>query len=86
MNKKLYVITFHTEDFRGSYSKRTIIKTATSIVELIVIGGPQMDICEMDMADIRRTLEMASTREIVLDKAKCTIGSVEYFKRGTTHE
>lgn len=35
MNKKLYVITFHTEDFRGSYSKRTIIKRATSIVELI---------------------------------------------------
>ena len=45
-----------------------------------------MDICEMDMADIRRVLEIASTREIVLDKAKCTIGGVEYFKRGTTHE
>ena len=35
MSEKLYVITFHTEDFRGSYSKRTIIKKATSIVELI---------------------------------------------------
>ena len=35
MSEKLYVITFHTEDFRGSYSKRTIIKRATSIVELI---------------------------------------------------
>lgn len=35
MSKKLYVITFHTEDFRGTYSKRTIIKTATSVIELI---------------------------------------------------
>ena len=50
------------------------------------IGGTKMDICEMDMADIRRTLEMASTREVVPDKAKCTIGGVEYFKRGATHE
>ena len=50
------------------------------------IGGTKMDICEMDMADIRRTLEMASTREAVIDKAKCTIGGVEYFKRGATHE
>lgn len=50
------------------------------------IGGTQMDICEMDMANIRRVLEIASTRAIVLDKAKCTIGGVEYFKRGTTHE
>ena len=50
------------------------------------IGGTQMDICEMDMADIRRILEMAQTRAIVLDKAKCTIGGVEYFKRGATHE
>lgn len=50
------------------------------------IGGTKMDICEMDMADIRRTLEMASTREVVLDKAKCSIGGVEYFKRGATHE
>ena len=33
--KKIYVITFHTEDFRGSYSKRTTMKRATSIVELI---------------------------------------------------
>lgn len=29
MSEKLYVITFHTEDFRGTYSKMTIIKTAT---------------------------------------------------------
>lgn len=50
------------------------------------IGGTQMDICEMDMADIRRILEMASTREAVLSKAKCTIGGVEYLKRGATHE
>ncbi len=35
MSEKLYVITFHTEDFRGTYSKMTIIKTATSVVELI---------------------------------------------------
>lgn len=35
MNKKLYVITFHTEDFQGTYSKKTIIKTAPSVVELI---------------------------------------------------
>ena len=45
------------------------------------IGGTQMDICEMDIADIRRVLEIASTREVVLDKVKCTIGGVEYFKR-----
>lgn len=50
------------------------------------IGGASMDICEMDMADFRRSLEMASTREVVLDKAKCTIGGVEYFKKGATHE
>lgn len=35
MSKKLYVTTFHLEDFQGTYSKRTIIKTATSVVELI---------------------------------------------------
>lgn len=50
------------------------------------IGGTQMDICEMDMADIRRILKIDSTKAIVLDKAKCTIGGVEYFKRGTTNE
>ena len=33
--KKIYVITFHTEDIRGTYSKWTIIRTATSIVEVI---------------------------------------------------
>lgn len=33
--KKIYVITFHTEDLRGNYSKRTITRTATSIVEVI---------------------------------------------------
>ena len=27
-----------------------------------------MDICEMDMADIRRVLEMASTRQITLNE------------------
>lgn len=37
------------------------------------IGGTQMDICEMDIVDIRRVLKIASTREVVLDKAKCTI-------------
>ena len=33
--KKIYVITFHTEDLTGTYSKRTITITATSIVEVI---------------------------------------------------
>ena len=32
------------------------------------IGGMQMDICEMDMADIRRILEMASTREATVNE------------------
>ena len=32
------------------------------------IGGTQMDICEMDMADIRRVLEMASTREVAINE------------------
>lgn len=32
------------------------------------IGGTQMDICEMDMADIRRVLEMASTKQITINE------------------
>lgn len=34
------------------------------------IGGTQIDICEMDMADIRRILEMASTREITINETE----------------
>lgn len=34
------------------------------------IGGTQMDICEMDMADIRRILEMASTRETTVNETE----------------
>jgi hypothetical protein len=34
------------------------------------IGGTQMDICEMDMADIRRVLEMSSTREITINETE----------------
>lgn len=32
------------------------------------IGGTQMDICEMDMADIRRVLEIASTRQATINE------------------
>ena len=32
------------------------------------IGGTQMDICEMDMADIRRVLELASTKQITINE------------------
>lgn len=32
------------------------------------IGGTQMDICEMDMADIRRVLEIASAREVAINE------------------
>lgn len=32
------------------------------------IGGTQMDIFEMDMADIRRILEMASTKQITINE------------------
>jgi maltodextrin utilization protein YvdJ len=33
--KKIYVITFHMEDFRGTYSKRTIRRKSTNVVDLI---------------------------------------------------
>lgn len=32
------------------------------------IGGTQMDICEMDMADFRRYLELASTKKITINE------------------
>lgn len=32
------------------------------------IGGTQMDICEMDMADIRRVLELATTKQIIVNE------------------
>lgn len=32
---KIYVITFHTEDFQGIYSKYTITKKAENIIDLI---------------------------------------------------
>lgn len=32
------------------------------------IGGTQMDICEMDMADIRRVLKIASTRQVTINE------------------
>lgn len=35
MSEKTYVITFHREDFRGTYSKRTIKRTATNVADLI---------------------------------------------------
>lgn len=35
MSDKLYVITFHVEDFQDTYSKRTIIKKAKSLDELL---------------------------------------------------
>lgn len=45
------------------------------------------DDTEWHMPDVEyMSIEEASTREIVLDKTKCTIGGVEYFKRGATHE
>lgn len=32
------------------------------------VGGTQMDICEMDMADIRRVLKIASTRQVTINE------------------
>lgn len=32
---KIYVITFHVEDFEGTYSKYTITKKAENIIDLI---------------------------------------------------
>lgn len=32
---KIYVITFHTEDFQRTYSKYTITKKAENIIDLI---------------------------------------------------
>lgn len=32
------------------------------------IGGTQMDICEMDMAEIRRVLEKASTKQATFNE------------------
>ena len=62
------------------------------------IGGTQMDICEMDMADIRRVLEMASTRQITINEIDTLLGEelsgpslTEMFEnyhknKGATHE
>ena len=60
------------------------------------IGGTQMDICEMDMADIRRTLEMASTRKIIVDETDSSLEDItgqalaemfeRYHNKGATHE
>ena len=32
------------------------------------IGGKQMDICEMDMVDIKKALSMAATTKVEIDK------------------
>ena len=32
------------------------------------IGGTQIDICEMDMADFRRVLELASTKQATINE------------------
>ncbi|MBO7325841.1 MAG: hypothetical protein J6U57_10525 [Bacteroidales bacterium] len=63
------------------------------------IGGTQMDICEMDMADFRRVLELASTKQITINETndlseeKEILGPplLEMFEsyhnnKGTTHE
>ncbi len=64
------------------------------------IGGTQMDICEMDMADIRRILEMASTRELSInDETNALLEGLEtsgpslseifesyHNNKGATHE
>lgn len=35
MNRKFYIITFHAEDFLGTYSKNTIARESTSVKDLI---------------------------------------------------
>lgn len=40
------------------------------------IGGTQMDICEMDMADIRRALDMATTTRAAINEIN-TIASLD---------
>ena len=40
------------------------------------VGGTQMDICEMDMADIRRVLEMAATTRVAINEIN-TIASLD---------
>ncbi len=32
------------------------------------IGGKNMDICEMDMVDIKKALDMAATTKVAIDK------------------
>lgn len=32
------------------------------------IGGKQMDICEMDMVDIKKALSMAATTQVAIDE------------------
>lgn len=39
------------------------------------IGGEAMDICEMDMADIRRALEMATIEKAAIDEVKTIFNS-----------
>ena len=52
------------------------------------IGGTQMDICEMDMADIRRVLEMASTRETTINETEDLSEMFESYhnNKGETNE
>lgn len=38
------------------------------------IGGTQMDICEMDMADIRRALQIAQTERAAINEVNSMIG------------
>ena len=38
------------------------------------IGGTQMDICEMDMADIRRALQIAQTELAAINEVNSMIG------------
>ena len=47
-----------------------------------------MDICEMDMADIRRVLEMASTRKITINETEDLSEMFERYhnNKGATNE
>jgi hypothetical protein len=57
------------------------------------IGGTKMDICEMDMADIRRALQIAQTESVAIKEINSMIGIgftpkefSDWMKKGQHHE
>ena len=55
------------------------------------IGGEAMDICEMDMADIRRTLEVAMIEKVTINEVNTIFNSsreqyLDWVKRKLSKE